>query len=225
MKTFVLGDIHGNYKALLQCLERSKFDRNEDRLISLGDVCDRGKQVKECIDELLTVPHCIYILGNHDAWALDWAVNGKTSQDWLDQGGFQTQMSYKEGGMPKDHVRFLSQALLYFVDKNRLYVHGGFDPETSLEKTSKETFIWDRGLLQKAQQHHFAHAQYRFGDFNEIFVGHTPTQNFGKNEPQKFCNIWAMDTGAGWHGRLSIMDVETKKFWQSDKVADLYETS
>ena len=56
MRTFVIGDIHGAYKALLECLELSKFKKNNDRLICLGDVCDRGRQVKECIDELLTIP-------------------------------------------------------------------------------------------------------------------------------------------------------------------------
>ena len=95
MKTFVIGDIHGAYQALLQCLEVSKFDSNKDRLICLGDVCDRNKQVKECIDELLTIPNCVYILGNHDAWALEWAVDGKAPQEWLDQGGAETLMSYK----------------------------------------------------------------------------------------------------------------------------------
>jgi len=26
MRTLAIGDIHGNYKALMQCFERSKFD-------------------------------------------------------------------------------------------------------------------------------------------------------------------------------------------------------
>ena len=89
MKTFVIGDIHGAHQSLLQCLKLSKFDKNKDRLICLGDVCDRNSQVKECIDELLTIPNCVYILGNHDAWSLEWAIEGKTPQEWLDQGGSQ----------------------------------------------------------------------------------------------------------------------------------------
>jgi serine/threonine protein phosphatase 1 len=218
MKTFVIGDIHGAYQALLQCLELSKFDRNKDRLICLGDVCDRGKQVKECIDELLTIPNCIYILGNHDAWTLEWAIDGKTLPDWLDQGGSRTVMSYKETGMPKAHIQFLSQALLWFVDKNRLFVHGGFDPERPLEETPKETFIWDRTLLKQAQELHQTHPEYRFGDYDEIYIGHTPTINFGNSKPQKFCNIWDLDTGAGWSAKLTIMDTDTKQFWQSDLV-------
>lgn len=40
MRTLVMGDIHGGYKALMQCLERSKFDYEKDTLIQLGDICD-----------------------------------------------------------------------------------------------------------------------------------------------------------------------------------------
>jgi len=31
-----------------------------------------------------------------------------------------------------------------------------------------------------------------------------------------------MDTGAGWNGRLTIMNTDTKEYFQSDKVNDLY---
>ena len=139
---------------------------------------------------------------------------------WLDQGGAKTVASYKDGGMPKKHVKFLSEAHLYFVDENRLYVHGGFDPDCSLAETPKETFIWDRAFLQKAQEFNHICPEWRYGDYDEIFVGHNPTINFGKTEPQKFCNVWAMDTGAGWGAKLTIMDVETKQFWQSEPVSD-----
>ena len=144
MKTFVIGDIHGAHQALVQCLDLSKFDKSKDRLICLGDVCDRNERVKECIDELLTIPNCVYVLGNHDAWSLDWGVKGMAPQEWLEQGGAKTVRSYKNTGMPKEHIQFLTQAPYWFVDDNRLFVHGGFDPNCSLAETLKEVFIWDR---------------------------------------------------------------------------------
>lgn len=45
MKRFVVGDIHGGYKALAQCLKRSEFDPEKDFLISLGDICDGWPEV------------------------------------------------------------------------------------------------------------------------------------------------------------------------------------
>ena len=76
MRTFTVGDIHGAHKALIQCFDRSGFDRENDRLIVLGDVVDGYPDVKQCFDELLKIKHCDYILGNHDLWALDWALRG-----------------------------------------------------------------------------------------------------------------------------------------------------
>lgn len=43
MRKFVVGDLHGNYLGLMQCLEKVKFNKEEDLLISLGDICDGGR--------------------------------------------------------------------------------------------------------------------------------------------------------------------------------------
>lgn len=80
----------------------------------------------------------------------------------------------------------------------------------------------------------------RFMKHKEIFIGHTSTinwkskPNFPEFEdpnqpkngpviiPMNRCNVWNMDTGAGWSGKVSIMDVGTKEYWQSDFVKELY---
>ncbi len=215
MRTFVIADIHGAHQALLKCLELSKFDKTQDRLICLGDVCDRGAQVRECIDELITIPKCIYILGNHDAWSLEWATSGKAPDGWLSEGGSATVASYQTTGMPQEHIQFLTRASLWFMEGNRLFVHGGFNPEYPLEETSKDTLLWDRTLIMKAKELNVSNPDWKIGYFDEIYLGHTPTIKFGKDTPQKFCNVWAMDTGAGHGRKLTIMDVDTKEFWQA----------
>ncbi len=52
-RRFVIGDIHGAHRALLQCFERSGFDRQNDLLICLGDLCDGWPDVDKVFDELL----------------------------------------------------------------------------------------------------------------------------------------------------------------------------
>src|SRR5678809_1079728 len=118
-RTFVLGDIHGAYHALRQCLERSAFDRSLDKLIFLGDVCDGWPQTKECISELLTIPHLTCLLGNHDVWFLDWMRHGTGEDIWLMQGGQASVDSYRDG-IPADHIAFLSRALEYWEENNKL---------------------------------------------------------------------------------------------------------
>jgi serine/threonine protein phosphatase 1 len=35
-------------------------------------------------------------------------------------------------------------------------------------------------------------------------------------------NVWNADTGAAFTGRLSMLDIDTKAFWQSDPLPALY---
>ena len=63
--------------------------------------------------------------------------------------------------------------------------------------------------------------------YEKIFVGHTTTEFFKSSgepitEPLFASNVIAMDTGAGWSGRLTIMDIDSYEYWQSDFVTELY---
>ena len=224
MKTFTIGDIHGAHKALLQCLERSKFNYDQDRLIVLGDVCDGWPEVNKCFDELLKIKQLDYIIGNHDIWARDWATKGVKEEVWLVQGGYNTVASYK-GKMPKAHIDLLQNAHPWIEFDHKLFVHGGFDYRRPLSQQKLVTFAWDRQLVIDARKKSFTDPKYRFGPYERIFVGHTTTIVFYALEPLKFCNVWALDTGAGWNGKLTIMDVATEKYWQSDIVPKLYPDS
>jgi serine/threonine protein phosphatase 1 len=222
VRTFVIGDIHGAYKALLQCFERSGFDCENDRLIALGDVCDGWTQVRECIDELLKIKHLVYILGNHDAWTLNWARTGTVHDLWFAQGGNNTILSYANNPIPQSHVDLLANAPRYLQEGDRFFVHAGFDPSKPIAQQDQELLIWDRKLIVEAFQKHNSDSSHSFGGFKEIFLGHTPTLIFHVDRPLHLCNVWALDTGAGWSGKLTIMDMETKKFWQSDLCQGLY---
>ena len=222
MKAFCIGDIHGSYKALVQCFERSRFDYKKDRLIVLGDVCDGYPQVKECFVELLKIKYLRYIMGNHDLWALDWARKGFDDRVWLDQGGYNTINSYKGGPMPAKHIALLEKAHPWVKLDNKLFVHGGFNPFEPIENQCLEMLVWDRELLYNAKEKSVVNPNFRYDGYDEIFIGHTTTETFGTTQPLKMCNVWALDTGAGWGGKLTIMDVDSKEYWQSDFSRDLY---
>ena len=222
MKTYVIGDIHGSYKALLQCFERSGFNYSKDRLIVLGDVCDGSPEVKQSIDELLKIKHCLCIIGNHDQWALKWATAGWKDTMWLSQGGKATIDSYTGQSMPQRHIDFLKAASFYFEYNGRMYVHGGFDPEKPISAQDNEQFVWNRSLIDQALKVNAINPNYQLSEYKEIYVGHTPTTKLDSTKPLKLCNVWDMDTGAGWGGKLSIMDVDSKQYWQSDLTSELY---
>jgi serine/threonine protein phosphatase 1 len=222
MKTFAIGDIHGAYKSLLQCLERSAFNYEKDRLIVLGDVCDGYPQVRQCIDELLKIKHCELVIGNHDKWALDWAIYGCMPKIWTSQGGDRTMASYDGGPMPNAHIDFLKNGKLWIERDGQLFVHGGFNPTLPLAEQSAELLMWDRDLLDVAWKKSRVGMSTPFGKYNDIFIGHTTTELFRTLEPIQASNIWDLDTGAGWSGKLTIMNVKTKKYWQSELSSVLY---
>ncbi len=222
MKTFVIGDIHGAFKALLQCFERSGFNRRSDRLIVIGDVCDGYPEVKQCIDELLKIKHCELIIGNHDMWVLDWALRGDSPEIWTSQGGNRTIESYGGGPMPKVHVDFLKNGHLWLEIADQIFVHGGFNPDIPLSSHSAQALVWDRTLLDMAWNKQLTDNTCRISRFKDIFVGHTTTELYNTLKPIHMCNVWDIDTGAGWSGKLTIMDVNTKEYWQSDLTPDLY---
>ena len=63
-RRFVLGDIHGELDNLKEVLQKSGFDYENDLLIQVGDIVDRGQEPFKCMDELLKVKNLVLLLGN-----------------------------------------------------------------------------------------------------------------------------------------------------------------
>lgn len=239
-----MGDIHGAKRAVEQCLERSGFDKEKDELIQLGDIVDGWKEVRETIDLLLEIKNLVVILGNHDQWAIDWWDGHFHGDIWTTQGGQRTIASYGNDptNVPQSHRDFFKKAALWFEDeKNRLFVHGGFDADQPIEGQPISDFLWDRSLVERACMRKRQKDEDHLSRFSEVYVGHTSTpylnhrfkfvhaetrrkllQDPEAMKPIHACEIWMMDTGAGYEGKLTIMDIDTKEYWQSDRVADLY---
>lgn len=236
-KQFVIGDIHGAYKALLQCIAASGIDKEKDTLIILGDVADGWLFVKECVSELLTFKNLVIIRGNHDQWFMDYIKMGYKPELWVTQGGEATLESYhNEDDELVAHMKdyFMNSKLYYVDNKNRLYVHGGFNWHKDIEDNTADEFMWDRHAYQTAagwESYNITHPSEKpfvFKDFNKVFVGHTSTQypigwkHKPGVEPVFVSNLINLDTGAGWTGKLTIMDADSLEYWQSDLVPDLY---
>jgi serine/threonine protein phosphatase 1 len=143
---------------------------------------------------------------------------GKIEPIWFSQGGKATVDSYRDG-IPKSHIKFLSDAVMHYVYRNKLFVHAGIDPWRPLEEQDENTFLWDRSLASLALNRYVDSDEGKVSTFDEIYIGHTPIPY---NQPIMSLGIWLMDTGAGWSGVLSMMDVETKETFTSDPVPLLY---
>lgn len=69
-KYFVVSDVHGFYNEMISALTENGFDKNnpEHIFVSCGDLFDRGRQPRECLDFVLSLPRerRILIRGNHE---------------------------------------------------------------------------------------------------------------------------------------------------------------
>lgn len=229
-RTFVIGDIHGGYKALLQVLERANVTK-EDKLIFLGDYVDGWSQSYEVIEKLLelnSTNECIFIRGNHDQWFYEYIRTGFHGSQW-EQGAHATKNSYGKRSMmiPDTHEKFFGTQLNYYIDdQNRCFVHGGFNRHFSIKDQSVPyIYYWDRDLWMQALSYTTIIEGYpfkMFDKFKEVFIGHTSTTNWKTDKPMHAANIWNLDTGGGFKGKLTIMNVDTKEYFQSDLLTELY---
>ncbi|MDX1675769.1 MAG: metallophosphoesterase [Longimicrobiales bacterium] len=248
-RTLVLGDVHGAFRALEQVFERAGFDPATDRLISLGDLCDRWPEVDRCLDLMLEVDDLTLVLGNHDEWTLEWMRERMVDRWWFTVGGDGTVESYvrradapspgtlKEAmriarTVPESHVALLESAVPYHIEPDgaggeRLFTHAGWNVSRPPEEQNRHDLRMGRELWTRAR---LLAAGLETGDddagppssltpFDEVYLGHTPTDWL---EPRAVLEIWNLDQGAGWDGVLTLLDVETKEYWQSDRVTELY---
>ena len=240
MKVFVMGDIHGAYKALRQCLQKAKFDHHKDKLIVLGDIADRQPEVYECVEELMKIPNLVAIRGNHDDWLDEFCQTGRHPADWT-YGGEATIASYLKrkiahkteitpGNIPEKHQLFFAQMRTYYIDEyGRCFVHAGFNPSIPFPNQPPSTYYWDRMLWAAAlewetrKRSHPKQPPFKTRpSFKEIYLGHTSTIKWELTIPMQAAHVHNLDTGAGNWGKLTIMNVATKEFWQSDSVGELY---
>lgn len=236
-KTFVIGDIHGGLKALVQVLERAKVSKN-DTLIFLGDFVDGWSESPAVLDFLIALKekqNCIFIRGNHDDLLLKWLCKDNEGFDermWFNHGGEASALSYQniENSTKEKHIQFLLSLQDYHLDdENRLFIHAGFTNVKGVEhEYFKPLFYWDRTLWETAlaMDNQLSKDALTYPNrlklYKEIYIGHTPVTKIDETIPINKACVWNVDTGAAFQGKLTIMDVDTKEFWQSDDLSDLY---
>lgn len=236
-RTLVIGDIHGGLRALHQIMERAQVSTN-DTLIFLGDYVDGWSQSPQVIDFLIELgkkQNCIFIRGNHDELVLDWLEHKNENIDegmWYKHGGEATVIAYSKVSEEKKkvHIAFFKSLQNYYLDEhNRLFIHAGFTNMNGvLYEYFPKLFYWDRTLWETAvalDENIEKTSDFyprRFLLYHEIYIGHTPTTRLGEAVPMNKSCIWNVDTGAAFKGKLTIMDVDTKHYWQSESLDQLY---
>lgn len=230
MRTFVVGDVHGQFLALKNLLNKLPINWQEDEVVFLGDLVDRGPESREVIEFVMQLykekPHQVRLLkGNHEEMLIEGYDNKEDFSHWLSNGGDTTYASYCKNKkidwetfineFPVEVYEYLKSRPISYENEHAVYVHAGFRQDTDGQWRADTPLIalW-----------------YRSKDFfrkyrgKTVVVGHTPTNKIRMMLHEDLTpvqdmtawsrnNIIAIDCGAGHDGRLCAVELPSGNFF------------
>ena len=113
-KDYVIGDLHGCYDIFQNLLRNIHFDLTVDRIISVGDLIDRGPDSLKCLS-LLKEPWFHSVLSNHEQMMLERSDNDPLGYFWFKNGGDWGREAINDLEM------FLSKGIIPREDSSMLF--------------------------------------------------------------------------------------------------------
>lgn len=172
-RTFIIGDVHGNPNTLEELLFNiCDINFDNDKLIFLGDLIDKGPDSKKVLDIILNLKNkntqIIIIRGNHEQNLLDSINNAKILKQWFRNGGKETLDSfevYHPGFIDDEYIELIQNSIPYYLTEHFVITHSGlnFDISNPLSDTLKMQTI----------RNDFVNIDKIGG--RRLIVGHTPT--------------------------------------------------
>jgi serine/threonine protein phosphatase 1 len=182
--TYVVPDIHGRADLL-----RDGFGGIVDHaagqagtIVALGDYVDKGPDSKTVIDLLRMGPPPGWLLvplkGNHDAMMVEALRDPSKMPGWLTRGGDAAIQSYggEPSNVPSADIEWLDRLPTTHLDRFRIYVHAGLDPELPLDQQTEKTLLWKRypeGSDLGFGGRHVVHGHASFSDGPRLYEGRT----------------------------------------------------
>lgn len=135
MKYYVVADVHGYADILKKALSDAGFDKDnhEHIFVSLGDLLDRGKQPRECLQFVNSLERKILIRGNHEDLMEEMLEAGYPRTHDFHNGTYNTVIDLKGNNIDDnfeamkydiDYLKYISSAVDYFETKTAIFVHG-----------------------------------------------------------------------------------------------------
>ncbi|MCM1983985.1 metallophosphoesterase [Lyngbya confervoides] len=217
MSLFAIGDIHGCATALDVLLNAIALQPG-DRLITLGDYCNKGQETKAVFDRLIQLDRrglLIPIRGNHELRFLQAMALQQiqiADQTLLDAA---TLWSYGQGNqfgeladIPDAHLRFVRDYCWdWYETEYHIFVHATVRPHKPMAQQPPEALFWNK--LTDPQPHQSG---------KTVICGHTP-QKTGR--PLNLGHVICLDTAAADGQWLTCLQVDSGRIWQANQQGDL----
>jgi len=209
-RTIAVGDIHG-HMAALDAILTAVEPQPEDTLIFLGDYVDHGPDSRGVLARLIALREQCQIValeGNHDNLMRSVLEGRNDLVAWMHPqwGGGATLDSYETidlSEIPDEHVAFLKGLVPFHETDTHLFFHANYAPN----RRPQDQDFYTRTFLPVDQTHvpgpHYS--------ARTVVVGHTP-QEYGR--VLDLGHLICIDTGCGYGGYLTALDVGTGRIWQ-----------
>ncbi|ENV12379.1 hypothetical protein F965_02400 [Acinetobacter schindleri NIPH 900] len=211
---YVVGDLHGCYRLLMQELEKIRFNFEQDLLICTGDLVDRGSENLECIS-LLDQPWFSSVRGNHeemcikgrdDVWVQD--MHARNGGEW-----FYLLSTEKQDELSEIFSQLPLVIEIQLEDKKIGILHADIDIhdwnqfKTNIAKGERKipgltsaytNALWGRGRIR--------HHSKRYGtvkNIDEIYLGHTIVKKHIRID-----NCHYIDIGSSYTQKLCIVKIK-----------------
>lgn len=211
---YVVGDLHGCYRLLMQELEKIRFNFEQDLLICTGDLVDRGNENLECI-ALLDHPWFSSVRGNHeemcikgrdDVWIQD--MHARNGGEW-----FYLLSTEKQDQLSEIFSQLPLVIEIQLEDKKIGILHADIDIhdwnqfKTNIAKGERKVpgltsaytnALWGRGRIR--------HHSKRYGtvkNIDEIYLGHTIVKRHIQID-----NCHYIDIGSSYTQQLCIVKIK-----------------
>jgi len=217
---YIIGDIHGNLKALIGLFRKimKDFDVVHDTMIFLGDYIDRGNFSFETIEFLIKISkniNVIFIKGNHEDMFQNYINSGYSGKIFLYNGGEKTIESYKRNigsvTLPESHKFFFDSLVLLYESDDFIAVHAGLDPLYDIDEQKKEKLLWIRDEFYASPK--CWPKTVVFGHTSASIVSGGKTGIYFDDER----NIIGIDNGAAYGRPLACLRLPDRKVYYSNK--------
>jgi serine/threonine protein phosphatase 1 len=229
--TYVIPDLHGRYdllmEAVLKIIEHSKVSRSAT-IVTLGDYVDRGPKSRQIIERLMDWMSrdlkLICLKGNHEDMMWHCCRHPIRAGWWMENGGGATLVSYgqREGEpvdvtvVPEQHLRWMDELPTMHVDRHRVYVHAGVNPDLPLDAQDPQALLWKRYRDVDDQRghgtRHVVHGHHPFKDGPITIEGRTNLDTLAWHTGRLVVGVFDDDVPGGPVSLLEVRGepVETK---------------
>jgi len=212
MRKFIIGDIHGCFDELIELTEKIGL-KDDDLLISLGDIVDRGNKSKEVYEYFFNRPNSIVLIGNHER---------KHQNKILSYA--QEIVKVQFGKDYEEFLNWLDTLNYYYETEEAIIIHAFFEHDKKLKEQKQEVLTGstsgDRYLGKKYPAEKYWTEFYNGS--KPIIYGHHVVGDI----PKILNNTFGIDTGA-CHGNyltaielpgFIIHQVKAKKdYWNEEQ--------